>query len=296
MTGMHLGHERRVTMNRDRGTKTERRSFKWVVLVAVGLAGLVAVGAASGTERSPASPFELVVQGREEPVLDGDIHVGWQLVGTFTSRGPFCQSGTVGYQPYDRDALERYTCTDGSGSLMLRIAYRPAGYDGYPGGDWTIVEASGLYAGLRGEGTFIVQADEFPDFETGTFPFRATFEGFADADAVAPSVAFTSANATKVRRSGTPTYTIRVGLSLRDDVEANTVAYTLRVKEGKEHPRDRQLWEIGWREGSTASGSAPLKLRVFPSSKRVRSVELQLTASDPVGNEVTLTRWVNLPR
>jgi hypothetical protein len=104
-----------------------------------------------------------------------------------------------------------------------------------------------------------------------------------------------SASATKLRRPA-GAYSIRVVLSLRDDVEGNTVAYRLRVKEGPEHARDRQLWWIDTREGSTASGSVSMKLRVFPSSKRVRSVQLQLSGSDPVGNEVSLTRSVKLPR
>jgi hypothetical protein len=138
------------------------------------------------------------------------------------------------------------------------------------------------------------QRTEKPDYRP--FPFRATLEGFTDVDAVAPTLAFTSASATKLRRSGTPAYTIRVAFSLRDDVEGNTVTYTLRVKEGKEHSRDRQLWEIDYSDGSTAAGSASMKLRVYPSSKRVRSVELRLTGSDTVGNEVSITRWVKLQR
>ena len=59
-------------------------------------------------------------------------------------------------------------------------------------------------------------------------------QGFADfADAVAPSLAFTSASATKLRRPARA-YSIHVALSLRDDVEGNTVAYRLRVYEGPE--------------------------------------------------------------
>ena len=99
------------------------------------------------------------------------------------------------------------------------------------------------------------------------------------------SLAFTSASATKQRR--TPgAYTIRVAFSLRDDIDGNTVSYRLSVKED---PR-------ALASGSTASGSASTALRVYPSSKRVRSVVLLLTASDPVGNEVSLVRSVKLPR
>ena len=125
--------------------------------------------------------------------------------------------------------------------------------------------------------------------------FGRPSQGFVAADAVAPRLAFTSASAKKLRRPA-GAYSIHVALSLRDDVEANTVAYRLRVKEGPEHPRDRRLWVIDNKDGSTASGSVSMKFRVYPSSKRVRSVELRLTGSDPVGNEVSLTKWVRLPR
>jgi hypothetical protein len=115
------------------------------------------------------------------------------------------------------------------------------------------------------------------------------------ADAVAPNVAFASASATKLRRPA-GAYSIHVAFTLRDDVEGNTVAYRLRVKEGPEHPRDRRLPELASKEGSTASGSVSTAFRVYPSSKRVRNVKLLLTGSDPVGNEVSIARSLKLPR
>ena len=126
-------------------------------------------------------------------------------------------------------------------------------------------------------------------------PFRSTYQGFAAADAVAPSLAFTGASAKKLLRAA-GFYSIRVTLSLRDDVEGNAVAYRLGVKEGPEHPRDRRLLLLDSKEGSTASGSVSTTLRVFPSSKRVRTVQLLLSGSDPVGNEVSITRTLKLPR
>jgi hypothetical protein len=289
----------------------QRRSFSWVALVGVALAGVVAVSAATAlAARSAASPFELVFQGRYEALVDGDVYLGSRLVGTFTSGAPFCESGTADDALHPGDTVVRYTCSDGSGSLTLTTPYPSAQNRASGAGEWTIVEGSGRYAGLRGKGTHSVELLDGDPEAFLTIPFGATFQGSVDADAVAPSLAFTSASATKLRRpqvarpadsigpvvGASGAYAIHVALSLRDDVEGNTVAYRLRVTEGPEHPRDRRRIELASKEGRTASGSVSTTLRVFPSSKRVRSVKLRLSGSDPVGNEVSLVRSLKLPR
>ena len=245
----------------------QRGSFHWWALVVIGLAGIVAVSAAATAlaARSAASPFELVVQGRAVDVI---------LDGTFTSSGPFCESGTAAHAPHSGEYRELYTCSDGSGSLTFRFT-SPTG--------WTIVEGSGRYGSLRGKGTYDVDTLALGD--SATWEFRAKLQGFVDADAVAPTLAFTSASATRQRR--TPgAYTVRVAFSLRDDIDGNTVSYRLSV--------GGDPWAVA--SGSTASGSASATLLVFPSSKRARSVQLQLTGSDPLGNEVSITRSLKLPR
>jgi hypothetical protein len=277
----------------------QRRFLNWVALVAVGLAGVVALSAATALAgRAAASPFELAFEGRAEAV-DGDVFGGWRTVGTFTSGGPFCESGTAVDAPHPHDVLMLYTCADGSGSLTLRIGSDQRSESGWViGGSqsrWTIGEGSGRYAGLRGKGTSSTETLDGDDPFALVVPFRATFQGVADADAVAPSLAFTSTSATKLRGAG-GWYTIRVALSLRDDVEGNPVAYKLRLKEGPEHPRDRRLFDLDSTEGTTASGSLSTTFRVLPSSKRVRTIQLLLSGSDPVGNEVSITRSVKLPR
>jgi hypothetical protein len=270
----------------------QRRPFNWVVvLVGIGLAGVVAVSAASAlAARSAASPFELVAIDRYE----GDCPDWWTCPGgtyvaTFTSGAPFCESGTFDHVValwQNPPNARRYTCSDGSGSLTLAEHRRGQV------GDWTIVEGSGRHADLRGEGSHSYEVlSEYPPVGV----FRTTFQGVVGTDAVAPSVAFTSASATKLRRPA-GFYAIRVGLSLRDDVEENTVAYRLRVKEGPEHARDRRLVLLAEKEGSTASGSVSTRFRFLPSSKRVRSVQLLLSGSDPVGNEVSIARSLKLPR
>jgi hypothetical protein len=279
----------------------QRRSFNWVALVALGLAGVVAVSAATALAAgSAASPFELVFQGRYEWDAEVDPYglppeAGAVLVGTFTSGAPFCESGTAADLPDSREPVWRYTCGDGSGTLALGMTNPAAANGGTGRGEWTIVEGSGRYAGLHGKGTYSGEMLEVDPEYGASQRFRTTSQGFVAADAVAPSLAFTSASAKKLRRPA-GAYSIHVAFSLRDDVEANTVAYRLRVKEGPEHARDRRLWVIDNKEGSTASGSVSMKFRVYPSSKRVRSIELRLTGSDPVGNEVSLAKWVKLPR
>ncbi len=137
----------------------QRRSFGWVVaLVGIGLAGVVAVSAATAlAARSAASPFELVFQGRWEANWEGDPSYGLPvvLVGTFTSGAPFCESGTADDPTWSRDPVRRrYTCSDGSGSLTLGMTNPLAAYNGIGQGEWTIVEGSGRYAGLRGKGSY----------------------------------------------------------------------------------------------------------------------------------------------
>ena len=101
-----------------------------------------------------------------------------------------------------------------------------------------------------------------------------TRRGSSAADAVAPSLAFTSASAKKLRRPA-GAYSIHVALSLRDDVEGNTVAYRLSVTGGPEASTRSPTTRARQQEGSTASGSVSTTLRVLPSSKRVRSVQLR---------------------
>ena len=65
-----------------------RRSFNWVALVGIGLAGVVAVSAATApAASSAASPFELVVEGRAVDVI---LEERSRRVGRSASRGRPC--------------------------------------------------------------------------------------------------------------------------------------------------------------------------------------------------------------
>ena len=188
-----------------------RRSLNWIVLVGLVLASVVAVGAATAlAARSAASPFELVFEGRDEAVVRRR-RLFWLAHTSGRSRRAHRSASieTAVDLPDPRDVLMHYTCSDGSGSLTLRIGSHP-----WPRSEsgWTIAEGSGRYAGLRGKGKSSSEALDGDDPFALVVPFRATFQGFADADGVPPSLALTSARATKLRGTGR-WYAIRVALS-----------------------------------------------------------------------------------
>jgi hypothetical protein len=276
----------------------QRTGISWVVpLIGIGLAGVVAVSAAASTvaASSTASPLEIIFHARHEPCPDGATLCTVRNVGTFTSGAPFCESGAAVDDGWakrransETSVLRVFECADGSGSLGLWIASMPAEHRG-AGSEWRIdyaipPDVSGRYAGLRGKGTSSEQRlGGNPDD-----PATITLKGFAGAeDATAPSLAFTSASPTKLRRRA-GAYSIRVTFSLRDDVEGPPVAYKLGVTEGRT--------VLASTTGTTASGSVSTTLRVLPSSKRVRSVDLRVYGSDWIGNEVSIARSLKLPR
>lgn len=153
-------------------------------------------------------------------------------------------------------------------------------------GDWSILEATGQYASLRGRGTF--RSEPLSEDEFG-FTFRSTFQGVVAADAVAPTIALASTRASKVK--GTKgIYTIPVALDIRDNVEDNPVAYVLSVR--------RESGTGPWlaSKSGEAIGGISFELRVRRPNERVRAVLIRTTAMDPVGNESVLDAWVKLPK
>ena len=277
------------------------RSFIWMALVPVALTGVVAVSAATAlAARSEPSPFEFTVEGTWEwTVYWGPFQEG---TGTFTSRAPFCATGTFVEDPYVGSATTwRLTCADGTGGLTLSVVDEVR---------WQIVDGSGSYAGLRGGGTLRSgEALGSPSYAEGSLvTWRGTLVGVVDwgaepdqpedgnavaptnADTVAPTIAIASARAAKLRRPA-GAYSIKVALAVRDDIEGNTVAYVLRVTQTRAH----RLIVLASKEGTTASGSVSMTLRVVPG-KRVQTLQLRVSGSDPVGNEVSLVRPLKLPR
>jgi hypothetical protein len=222
--------------------------------------------------------------------------------GTFRSRAPFCATGRFveGTDSWN-SWWSRFMCDDGTGSLTVTFEQDAI---------WRITDGSGSYADLRGRGSW---RGEFLCGDNCDFgrpiPWRGALVGVVDwgaepdqpedgdtvaptnADTVAPSLAFTSASVTKLRRPA-GAYSIKVALSLRDDVEGNTVAYMLRVTQTRAH----RVIVLASEEGTTASGSVSTTLRIVPG-KRVRSVQLRLSGSDPNGNAgMSIARSLKLPR
>jgi hypothetical protein len=116
--------------------------------------------------------------------------------------------------------------------------------------------------------------------------WRSTLEGVVELDAVAPTIAFSSATAAKLHRPA-GSYALRLGVALRDNVADNPVSYILRVTNG-----GRKLAE---KFGITRKEAVSMTLRIRPPAG-ARTVQLLLSGSDPAGNEVSITRSLKLPR
>ena len=274
------------------------RSSRWAAALALGLVGLIGVGAALvpvAPARGAATAFELTFEAELEPP-EFVITKG----GTFTSGAPFCASGRI--VEVDNDyvtATWRFTCDDGSGSLTVLLA-----------ATWRIIDGSGSYAGLQGSGSQRAEMLCKPwlgeNCDLGKpILWRGTLVGVVDwgaepdqpededtvaptnADTVAPTIAIASARAVKLRRPA-GAYSIKVALALRDDIEGNPVSYSLRVATARGV-------ELAWRFGTATTGTVSIKLRIRPPVG-ARTVQLQLTGEDPVWNMVSVTRALSLPR
>ena len=151
---------------------------------------------------------------------------------------------------------------------------------------WQIVGGTGAYQRIRGHGRYTsVRTGGDPSNEA-SITFRSTWSGVADLDDGAPEIGIAQARAVKLPGRARR-YSLRVGLTLRDDVAANPVSYTLRVTAG--------ALELARRFGTAATPNVPLTLRITPRA-RVKVVQLQLAAEDPVGNVRSLSRSLRLPK
>jgi hypothetical protein len=152
---------------------------------------------------------------------------------------------------------------------------------------WRILEGSGSYANLRGEGSMRIEVlSSEGSAGTSVMTWRSDLEGVVELDAVAPTISFSGATATKSRHPAGE-YAVRLGLALRDNVAGNPVSYTVRVTHG-----DRTLAE---KSGATTEEAVAIALRIRPPAG-ARTIRLGLTGSDPIGNEVSIARSLKLPR
>lgn len=287
---------------------TVNRSLVSVALIAtVAASALGAVTATAGASQErgrSVAAFELTFDGRHE--LDPEETAAWEVpvfdhVGSFTASGAFCSSGsmatTTGYSE-SWEATRVLTCADGSGSATA-VVWTRSGEDGEHAGEgnWRLISGTGLYAKLRGQGTFVSSFTGGDWFDHGSITFRSRWAGVADLDDVPPTLEISGATATKLRRSK-GAYSVEVALALGDDVEGNPVSYTLRAAT---HPSTRspgwtpEGFELTRESGTAEAGTVSMTLVVRPPA-RAKSIRLHLVASDPVGNERALSQALKLPR
>ena len=272
-----------------------RRSPRWAAVLALGLACLIGVGATTvpaAPARTAASAFELTLDARDTMRWDDELNFESRTEGTFRSRAPFCATGTVeaGSVPtLDGRWPLLFTCDDGTGSLTVSDVQVSSGQAAWENTTWRILDGSGSYADLRGRGPLRREllGREISDLESVT-TWRGSYQGTVDRDAVEPTVNFSSATATKLRRPA-GAYTLKLRLALRDDVTEHPVSYTLRVT------TVHRANQLAQKVGTATTGSAAMTLRIHPPSG-LRTVRVALTGADPAGNEVSVRRAVSLPR
>jgi hypothetical protein len=263
-----------------------RRTKRFVLslIALVGLLGVSSVFAVAA--RAASSSFELVFDGRHEP--DPASPRGFWHVGPFRVSGAFCSSGNgltlgvTGDSPANAEATRLLTCEDGSGSVTALVVPIDAEHSG--SGIWRIVSGTGQYAQLRGRGTFASIRVGGDPTDHGSIVFRSTWTGVADLDDEAPAISISRASAAKLRR---PKGLYRVAIAFSaSDTPGNVVRYRITVTGGGS--------TVGGRAGETASGTTSVALRVRPR-KGLRRIGLRISASDPLGNERTISRSLRLP-
>lgn len=278
------------------------RSSRWAAALVLGLAGLIGVGAATvlaAPARSAATEFDLTFEGIWE--WDNVYFFGPFRGGTFKSRAPFCATGTFVEDLWSSAGTTwRFTCDDGTGGLTVSIL-DPGFYLA-----WQSVDGNGSYTGFRGRvslrdgeilgspscapGSLVTWRGTLGVVDWGAKPDQSEDGDTVaptNADTVAPTVAIASARAAKLRRPP-GAYSIKVALALRDDVEGNPVSYRLRVATVRGT-------ELTRRFGTATTGAVSMTLRIRPPDG-ARTVRLALTGEDPVGNAISVTRSLKLPR
>lgn len=257
-------------------------------LVAVAAIAASAVGALSSAAGTAASPsFELVFDAHRETADFSPV--GFVGVGPFTASGEFCPSGhatTFGVRP-DPGAIQLdrlLTCSDGTGSATAIVSFPAGAFEDRTGGSWRIVAGTDRYTRLRGRGTFRSVRISGDSSDPLSVTYRSTWTGVADHDDVAPALAISRASVTKLRRP-VGSYVLRLAFSARD-ASGSAVGYHVVVT-GK--------GVLEGKSGTTASGNAAAAIRL-KAAKGVRRLRVEITATDPVGNESRMSRSVAIPR
>lgn len=261
-----------------------RRAVLGVLVVVVGGGAVLTAGAGAAP-----SSFEIVIDGFRSPAGPPQkFFAGFRNQGPFAASTPLCSSGyavdlewlgPLGFV----HGVRQFTCTDGSGGVTARQRVLRSDFTTYLEGDWQIVEETDRYATLRGKGTFATALSGDPE-EPGTRTLRETWRGLVDFDNVPPTIAISRARAERLR-GRQRAYRIPIVLSFLDDNEGNAVSYRITLRSGSS--------ELASASGETTSGTASTTFQLRPK-KNVRSVRLVIVASDPLGNERTITRRLSL--
>jgi hypothetical protein len=236
----------------------------------------------TGASAAP-TPFSLTFEGAH--FSDPTMTYGLRHEGRFTASAPFCSSGRA-YDTRQIDdggsltAWRVHECDDGTGSFTAFLPIVRSEHEG--SGSWKVVEGTGRYAQLRGQGTYIGTLRSGDPNDLSTVIYRAQWHGIVDFDADPPAIKSLSASAQK-RSTRVPTYTLRVTVSARD---ASPIAYTVDVRAGQV--------PLGLKKVSTTSGQAAATLRIQPP-RGARSVRISVAAADVLGNgPTTASRTIKL--
>jgi hypothetical protein len=186
--------------------------------------------------------------------------------GNFTAAAPLCTAGT--FAETDNSfgvGIETLTCADGSGTITLKT---PA--------DFTVLEGTGSYKKLVGAGSCLVNP-----MANGGFTRACT--GSVGFDNKAPTVSGEKLTVTKLPNGAAPVYAVRITFLASDDSAVQS--YRLAVLAGKRR--------LAGASGPGAAGRTTQVIRIHPPAG-TKSLSVQLTISDSLGNTATTTKTVTL--
>jgi hypothetical protein len=241
----------------------------------------------TGIGRASPSSFELVMENGFHSAAEPreKFSLGFRHEGPFTASAPFCSSGyAVDILLQPPTELRTFTCADGTGGVIARkLVVRADAQFTQEVGTWTIVEGIGRYLTLRGKGMSVLSTISGDPADHITTRFEEKWTGVLDFDVTRPVVLFSEASG---RRLKTPrgTYIIRIVFSARDG-SANDVSYALTVS---------GAGVFVHKTGETKSGTVAVTSRVRPR-RPTHALRLTLVATDPVGNEIRVTKQLRLP-
>jgi hypothetical protein len=145
-------------------------------------------------------------------------------------------------------------------------------------GSWRIVGGTGIYAKLRGMGTYTKVVVGGSSDATA----REVWAGNVAFDASAPQVAISAISVGEATRDGS--YVVRIAFTARDG-DHRSVDFVVAA-------RNRFL--LAARTGTSVTGAASVGLRIRPG-RGGRTIRLKIEATDRVGNTTTVASTVALP-